>query len=246
MVSIPQTYQELLKTPIFLVNMEKCTDRLALSTQRIADAGFTNVVRWNAVDARDGEDTLQKAWARHGSPKFNNSDKEFVSYPGKQGCMLSHLDIWKHIIDNKISTAIIFEDDVEFHKMWADLAPKYFDATLKDFDLLYFGSQMEMQTNANITRVPVFCTHAYMMTLEGARKLYSLLLSDPRGVSTIDCMLIDHMNRAMVGYPCPFQWYVWNAQMFPDDRASLSKDWAKRNHGLIFQDVELGTFVRPW
>lgn len=245
--TIPSTFEEMLATtPVFLVNMDKCTDRLALSTKRITDAGFQKIHRWSAVDARDGADTLTQAWSRHGSPLFNPSDKEFVSYPGKQGCMLSHLDIWKHIIDNEIPNAIVFEDDVEFHQSWPSLAPQYYNATPKNFDLLYFGSQMEMHSDGHITRVPVFCTHAYMITLDAARKLYSLLLTDPRGVSTIDCMLIDHMNRTMMGFPSPFQWYVWNARMFPDARASISKDWAKRNHGLIFQDVDLGTYVRPW
>lgn len=238
------TFEDLLKTPVFLVNMDKCKDRLELSTKRIRDAGFTNVHRWKAVDAR--EDNLVEAWMRHGSPKFNSSDEEFVTYPGKQGCMLSHLDIWKHMIDHKIPMAIVFEDDVEFHQGWFTLAPRYFEVTPNDFDILYLGSQMEMHTNANVCRVPVFCTHAYVLTLDGAQKLYSLILSDSRGVSTIDCMLIDHMNRMVVGIPCPFQWYVWNARMFPDKRASISKDWAKRNHGLVFQDVNLGTFVRPW
>ena len=236
----------MLETPVFLVNMEKCTDRLQISQKRITEAGFTHVQRWNAVDAREGDGKLADAWARHGSPKFNPTDTEFVSYPGKQGCMLSHLDIWKHMIDQQIPAAIILEDDVDFHQSWSSLAPAYWDATPKDFDILYFGSQIEMQTHAHICCAPVFCTHAYMITLDGARKLYSLLLQDPRGVSTIDCMLIDHMNRTMMGFPAAFTWYVWNARMFTDPRASVSKDWAKRNHGLVFQDVDLGTFVRPW
>lgn len=243
-ISANVTFQQMLDTPVFLVNMDKCKDRLELSLKRIADAGFTRVQRWKAVDAR--EDNLTEAWQRHNSPKFNPTDTEFVSYPGKQGCMLSHLDIWKHMIDQQIPIAIVFEDDVEFHQAWASLAPAYWEVTPKHFDILYFGSQMEMHTQANICRVPVFCTHAYMITLEGAQKLYSILMSDPRGVSTIDCMLIDHMNRAMMGFPTTFEWYVWNARMFADPRASLSKDWAKRNHGLVFQDVELGTYVRPW
>jgi hypothetical protein len=55
------------------------------------------------------------------------------------------------------------------------------------------------------------------------------------------------MNQVMKGMtPLPFNWYVWNATMFPDVNALLSKDWSKRNHGLVFQDVNLGTFVRPW
>lgn len=239
-----ETFEQLLTSPGFVINMDKCPDRMELSMKRIANAGFTNVQRWRAVDAK--ADDLTEAWKRHGSPKFNPTDVEFVTYTGKQGCMLSHLDLWQHIIKNKIEYAIVFEDDIDFHCGWKQYAAKYFEVTPKDFDLLYLGSQMEICTDSHITRVPVFCTHAYVITLTAAQKLYRLLLDDPRGVSTIDCMLIDHMNNFIAGGQKRFEWYVWNARMLPDPNALLSKDWAKRNSGLVFQDVNLGTFVRPW
>lgn len=243
------TYADLLNAPCFVVNMDKCQERLKLSIDRIKAAGFTNVKRFRATDAT--VDSLPDAWAAHGSPKFDPSDTEFVDYPGKQGCMLSHLFLWKHIIDNNVASAVVFEDDVCFHRDWERLAPKYFEYTPQDYDVLYMGSQMDIVTKGHITRVPVFCTHAYVITLEGATKLYNLLVHEPRGVRTIDCMLIDHMKAMMfdttkLDAPMLFVWYVWNATMLPDPKAFQSADWAKRNSGLVFQDVDLGTYVRPW
>lgn len=238
-------YDDLLKCPCFVINMDRCKHRLDVSLQRIHDAGFHNVERFRAVDAM--HDSLQDAWQSHGNPQFDNTDQEFVTFPGKQGCMLSHLNLWKYIIDKNIPLAVVFEDDVCFHSQWDKLAPKYFENSPKDFDILYMGSQMDVMSSGHITRVPVFCTHAYIITRTAAEKLYNLLVKDPNGVRTIDCMLIDHMKRMMMGL-CKelFVWYVWNGTMFLDVKASISKDWAKRNTGLVFQDYDLGTYVRPW
>lgn len=233
------------EAPAFVINMDRCQDRWALAQQRIRDAGYSNIQRFRGVDAIN--DPLQTAWDIHSAPAFDPSDEEFVTYPGKQGCMLSHLHLWKKIIDENIPIATIFEDDVSFHSMWHDLAPIYYKHTPSDFDVLYLGSQIDHYVDAHIIQTPVFCTHAYVITQEGARTLYQLLLKDPKGVRTIDCMLIDHMKRhTFHNVPCPFTWYVWNGLKFPEPQALNDKHWAKRNTGLVFQDVTLGTFVRPW
>ena len=35
--------------------------------------------------------------------------------PGAIGCALSHLKIYKHVVDNNIPYALILEDDVNYH-----------------------------------------------------------------------------------------------------------------------------------
>ena len=225
--------------------MDRCKDRWSLSYERISSAGFRNINRFDAVDATC--DDLTCAWAHHGSPSFDRSDEEFVTYPGKQGCMLSHLNLWKHMIDEHIAVATVFEDDVCFHSHWATLGRRYLDATPKDYDVLYLGSQIDHMVDGHIIQTPVFCTHAYVITNKGARLLYDLLIRDPNGVRTIDCMLIDHMKRHVFQMiRCPFVWYVWNGLKFLDKQALTDPHWAKRNTGLVFQDVSLGTYVRPW
>lgn len=241
--------------PSFVINMDRCKERWRVTKERIVKAGFRNVQRVRGVDAEN--DSLKEAWAVHGSPRFNPTDTEFVEYPGKQGCMLSHLNVWKKMIDENIPVAIIFEDDVSFHSRWDVLAPKYFQVTPKDWDILYMGSQIDHLLDAHIQTTPVFCTHAYVITYAGAKTLYTTLLGDAEGVRTIDCMIIDIMKdyairsarAAQTGAPAPpapFTWYVWNGLKFPDAQALSDPHWAKRNTGLVFQDVSLGTFVRPW
>lgn len=240
-------WNEVLNTPCYVLNMDKCQDRMQLALKRIGEAGFQNVKRFRGVDAEC--DDLDAAWAVHGSPRFDTSDREFcVEYKGKQGCALGHYGIWKDIIDNNVPCAIIFEDDVEFHSRWKELAKSYWEHTPRDFDILYLGSQVDMPMEGNIIVTPVFCTHAYMITLQGAKKLYDLCLRCPEGTSTIDCKIINTMKRAFAtgGREMPFKWYVWNATMFPDPNACKRSDWIKRNSGLVFQDSDLGTFVRPW
>jgi GR25 family glycosyltransferase involved in LPS biosynthesis len=242
MMGVWEAFQGL---PCFVVNMDRCRERWEVSERRIRGAGFRNVQRFRGTDAV--EDDLPAAWAEHGSPKFDPSDEEFVTYPGKQGCMLSHLNLWKHLIDTNTPRAIVFEDDVQFHKDWDSIAPRYLATTPEEYDILYMGSQLDYWIDAHIIQTPVFCTHAYVITLEGARRLYDLLVREPRGVRTIDCMLIDHMKQRIFRMvPCPFVWYVWNGLKFPDPKAISDPDWAKRNTGLVFQDASLGTYVRPW
>ena len=234
---------ELYNAPCFIINMDKCPDRMKLTTERVTNAGFKDIRRWRAVDAAE-KGALAAGWQRHGSPKFWEGDVEFTTtFPGKQGCMLSWLDLLKHIIDNKIPLVTIFEDDVLFHKNWAILAPKYYEATPKDFDYLYLGGQFDAPCFYAIDRVPTFCTHALVFTLAGATKIYNLLLNHPQGVSTIDCMLINMQRNP---FKCPFVYYVWNGTMHQDPNVFMAKDWTKRNAGLVFQDYDLGTFVREW
>ena len=245
-MSPPATWQDVINGPAFIINMSECKDRLSISKKRIHDAGFAFVTRWNAVDARDAN-ALAAGWARHGTPKFDPTDEEFVSYKGKQGCFLSHVDLWKYIIDNNIDSAMIFEDDVSFHYMWEQLAAKYYEATPKDYDLLYMGSQIDMMVKSHILRTPVFCTHAYLITKDGARACMDALFGAAAGVRTIDCMLIDMMKGAVLRQEtCPFKWYVWNGTLFPDPAANEDPGWATRNSGLVFQDVKFGSFVRQW
>lgn len=237
--------QDIYKAPCFVVNMDQCMERLDVVIPRIRDAGFTNVMRFKAVDATT--DDLVKAWAAHGSPKFNPTDTEFVEFKGKQGCMLSHLHLWKKIIDEKIPLAVIFEDDVLFHKQWNEIAPIYYDSTPKNWDILYMGSQIDYYIDGYILMTPVFCTHAYVLTYEGAKKLYDLLVQDPNGVWTIDCMLIEHMKDFMFrDKEAKFTWYAWNGTKFIDKAAFADPQWTKRNTGLVFQDSTLGTYVRPY
>lgn len=235
------SWEDVLSAPTFVINMDACPDRMELSEKRIRAAGYTDIRRISAIDARICD--LKAEWAKYGSPQFAAWDTEFVEYPGKQCCLLSWLKVLTHITSEKIPFANIFEDDPLFHKDWHALAPEFYKHTPKDFHLCYMGSQIENYTAySEICRAPVFCTNAFMYTLEGAQMVQDVVLNTPGGTYTIDCMLKNSIERGRN----PFTYYVWNSTKFPDPARTMPKDWTKRNCGLVFQDYDMGTFVREW
>lgn len=241
----PRFWRDVLAAPAFVINLDSRPERFAASLDELARAGFTDVRRMRAVDARDPE-VLAAAWAACGSPALADWDTKFHESPGRQGCFLSHLALWKEISNSRFPFACIFEDDVVFHRHWAVLAPTCFDFTPRNYEVLFMGSQIEAPGTGLVRRVPVHCTHAYLITGSGAERLRSMVLNDPNGVATIDSMFIVPQWREHVGERnCPFDWYAWDGTTFPDARAASHPEWQKRNSGLVFQNMELGSDIEP-
>lgn len=238
------------RCPAIVINLDRSTDRWATVQRNIREAGFRNVVRHSGVDCRDPE-ALRAGWERHGSPEFDVNDGSFVGEKkGKQGCFLSHVDVLRRIIDSRIPCAFVFEDDVVFHPEFRTLAPRYFDElTPPDFDLVFIGCQTVPERPVPVEtlvarNVPVFGLHAYMITLDGAKKLYASLLGPgPRRVYTIDCMIIDQMRSGRA----PYTWYIWHGRKFAQhSNASVKHSHLLQHHknaGLVYQDVDLPSII---
>lgn len=248
---VPHLWEDVLNGPCYVINLDRNPQRWEDVQDKIQKAGFKHMTRVSAVDGKNPA-SLYENWGLYNHPSFAEWDQEFMDYPGKQGCFLSHMKIWKKIIDERIPWVTIFEDDVLFHPQWNTLAPKYFEMTPKDFDVLYLGAQFEFESGYHIDCGPVFCTHAMIVTYNGAKKLYEMCLNKTKGVYTVDCMIIDMMKFKMYfsqthAKQYPFTWYVWNGRsFFPTDMGNMPKGWTKRNCGLVFQDESYGSEVRPW
>lgn len=239
----PTRWSQVLDAPAYLINLDSRPNRLAPSLDELRRAGFTDVRRFPAVDASDPA-VLQTAWAAYGSPKFAEWDSYFSILLGKQGCFLSHVRLWDRIVAEGYPFACVFEDDVIFHRHWVRLAPTYFRFTPRDYDILFFGGEITETGSGLVRRAPAFCTHAYLITQDGAKRLRSILLDDPDGVATIDVSL--HWRQRDEWYGgnrAPFDWYVWDGTTFPDAVGTANAVWRPRNTGLVFQDPDLGSDV---
>ena len=235
-------WKSILAAPSFVINLDRCKWRLSATLSRVQNAGFTNVKRFSAIDASNPK-LLEEKWDALGKPLKNSIfDPEFLTFLGKQGVCLSQIFLWKKIVDEQIPISTIFEDDVMFHPQWAELAPLYWGQTPPSWDVLFIGSQHEFNSTFHVDKGPVFCLHAYIITLEGAKRLLNNVLSRPGGLYTIDTMLKVEMDLNTKS----FQWYVWNGKLFPCSEAEMPNGWSKRNNGLVFQDESFGTDVRPW
>ena len=87
---------------IFVINLDRATDRWSYFKD---DERF---IRWSATDCNDLNDN---------HPIF----KDMVSYwnispqehKAKCGCYLSHTNLWRYIVQNKLNDILILEDDAE-------------------------------------------------------------------------------------------------------------------------------------
>lgn len=239
-------WEDILAAPAYVINLDRCPDRWNATRDRLEAAGYRDIRRFVGVDAAaEGDEGLLAHLRRHGQALSwaqgpANPDADFMEWPGKRGCLLSHLHLWRHILDDPPmgGWATVFEDDLAFHEQWADLAPRYWEATPADADLVYLGHQLDAPSGTHIDRAPVWCTHAMLWSTDGIAKAYRSLLGNPGGLFTIDYMLKLRFDE--------IRHYVWNGLFFPSKMAQMDKGWSKRNCGLVFQDVAWGSDVRTW
>jgi predicted O-methyltransferase YrrM len=245
------SWEDVSVAPAFVINLERCPDRWTTSSEQVRQAGFTNVVCFLVFASHDPA-ALEAAWKQLGEPRFHLGDPDFTQLPGKQGCFLSHVLLWKTIVDDSIPVACIFEDDIAFHTLWPVLAPAYLGATPPDFHVLFMGAHIMSSTLAFVQRQPTFNLNAYVITLEGARLLYDRILLAPDGVYTIDVMINQIQEEVLARGDerddTSLAWFVWNGAPFPDPKAAEAAWFDDRNMGLVFQDWTKGSTVddRSW
>ena len=95
---------------VWLINLDRSTDRLAIMEARLATLGL-DYVRFTAIDGR-------AKWERlvHGvdlAAFRRNVGREVL--PGEVGCYASHLKVWQSLLDSDHEVALVLEDDVVFH-----------------------------------------------------------------------------------------------------------------------------------
>jgi GR25 family glycosyltransferase involved in LPS biosynthesis len=218
------TWSQVLHSPAYIINLDRSPERLATARQRIAEAGYTDVRRFRGVDGK--KDDLPTLWAEHypHGTVFTGHTKAFSSL-GQHGCMLSWLNLLKHIRDGPDDIVTVFEDDIVFRESWS-LARTFYDETPSNFDMVYMGCTTVYAPGTNrIMSVPCFCTHALLFTRTGAGRVYDYLVSSPVQYP-VDEMFYDH--SLLAPKQRSYRSYVW---MYKDSNYTFVGD-----KGLVYQD----------
>jgi len=251
----------ILNQPAFVVHIQEYSpERTNYFKKNITEAGYTDMRIFEGVKAKD-PNILNECINEFGNIKLH----EYLG-AGQKGCLFSHLKLYKYIISNNIHVCTIFEDDVHFHPNWNMLAPNYYKNTPNNFDILFIGNQLDECKNKNqipiINTLSTFCTHAYIITLQGAKKLLNYLLNwdyntkdsekyvghPLTGLFCIDIMIKniqDRMNQRKLRRN--IIWYCWNGTKFQCDFNRLPlKSNDIRNTGLVFQSNDFLSIVTQY
>lgn len=87
---------------IFVINMKKDTDR-RVHMQTLLDGLSLSYSFIDAVVGRDVPETTLRQFTHHSTMTLSRPE---------YGCLLSHVEYWKHICDESLPHALVLEDDV--------------------------------------------------------------------------------------------------------------------------------------
>lgn len=228
---LPITWEELLHAPAFVISRDP--ERYEICRGRVQRAGFAGEIHHSpGVDP----DHLETEWQKH---PFPPNRRPFGRHPA--AVMLAHLNLWAHMLERDLPYAVIFEDDPLFHTEWHSLAGRYYDATPKDIDMIFMGHHCgNVHPEAHVVQTPVYCLNAYVLTRDGAKKLYKMITEyahDDFGV--IDMMLVRLQHDILFTQQNPhnYRWYAWNTQMYPDIKNDKYKQQEAlgKDMGFVFQ-----------
>lgn len=168
-----------------IVNLDDCEssknryDRLSTKFKY-----FNNIERFRATKGRS-DDYIDHVLDRWNWGDFMKTDSHLVRMSdGEVGCCMSHIRIWKKIVEEDIKTCLVVEDDAYkilpgFDLILSDLIdklPKDWDVFLVGF--LLFRDKGEVVDEYFLKIKEFVLTHCYLITKEGAQKFLENLPVD--------------------------------------------------------------------
>ena len=191
----------------FVINLKRRPDRLKQFQERCP---YTDVEVVYGFDGKNIKDESKK------EIKFFNKFKmdQKIQY-GAMGCTISHIRIWKKIIDQNLPMAMIFEDDTHFNENFKE---KMETIVFPEDGIIYFGGRFtkdfmipkeySLKINENINQSNVSnwnamlherTTHGYIITLKIA-KLLLLLIDFSKDFFEIDKFMIQKLKEILPIY----------------------------------------------
>ncbi|GAB1481079.1 hypothetical protein MASR2M74_36620 [Paracoccaceae bacterium] len=122
------------QVPVFLINLDRSTDRLHRMRQRLEAAGL----EWTRISAVDGQQALEA-----GIPDYTDVAALAVGgrrlRPGEIGCYLSHREAAQRVADSGAEWGLVLEDDAVVPPDMAARLQAIIAALPEDTDLVNLG-----------------------------------------------------------------------------------------------------------
>lgn len=160
---------------IYVINLKKDNQDIF---DRMGNLGLASLTGYEIVNAVDGNDIPVdiepfKIYSKWKQPSSNNDWWNRDILPGEVGCTLSHLEVWKRIAEGEEERVLVLEEDFLGNIPIANLEVDNIPA----WDFMYLGrNPLDLNNEVSINdtfNIPLnsYCSHAYVITKEGATKL---------------------------------------------------------------------------
>ena len=216
---------------IFVISREQDKDRRSFVLEQLKNVGIgIPQIHWfNAVDG------------------YKTDDEEFkkeninIGHKGSNGCALSHKNVWKYIVENKIKNAMVFEDDVIFHEYFPALYFQYYDKTPSNYGIIFMGYcsfDGEQNINAIYEYFPL-CLHSYIIKYEMCEWLLTNFSNCDKNVDLYVKELYDtKLKRPLQDNLISYSW--WNGALISPKQKVTELGVYFR--GLVYQEHDFKKF----
>lgn len=199
----------------FIIHLERSVERIPSISNLIKQLNM-NISIINAVDGKNHSIHPRLC------PSYTTIGCCINRSNGEIGCVLSHLKIWKHMIEQNIKYAIIFEDDCVATNNIKILEQVVYDEIhlIKDCDIILLGALgyhgYENIVNSNFVKVNRFDgTHALIITNATAKKCIEFYeLETQKGylhpVDSLYGSVNIQYNLKTIGFKNPFSMFYQN------------------------------------
>lgn len=246
-MTLPESWIEVCSAKAVIMGLTRYAFRREYTAAKLATVGFTNI---EIVEAFDGFHGDVDAVLDELGVKFNSGLR-----PGHKGCSYTMMREWKRFLDSGEEYRLFFEDDSLPHlELAKGLGQKFWDATPKDFDILYMGNMMgnghpELQEPSKlVVQVPTYCLHAYILTRKGAQRMFDLANTYNKKGHALNMLDIQLVQWQVAG---ELNWQCWNGTWMPRSYPTFDGGlpWQhfqdiitpEKDTGLFWQNMRVGT-----
>ena len=127
--------------PLFVINLRRAPERRVRMIELLGGMGLTPQI----VEAVDG-----KLLDAEGSAYWKACAERRILNPGEIGCMLSHIAVWRRVVADGLSHAVVLEDDLCFAPGFEAVVREA--GQVRDIDLLKL--ETDLAHNVVIDRRP--------------------------------------------------------------------------------------------
>ena len=218
---------------VFVLNLETDTEKRAHMEELCKRYG----VNCFFVDAVDGSGLSNNEIGKIYSLEKSLQRIKRALSPGELGCLLSHKNVYRHIVENNISRSLILEDDVDlcddfteiidaikhFPKEWECIMLGYHQWGTKKrvFDISLWGRE-KLTNDRTLVRFTALVRggYGYLISLSGAKKLLGRLEGNPID-RPIDEYIAEHGFLDLYGLKPPC---VTISDKYPETESGISQE----------------------
>ena len=133
--------------------------------------------RWERMDTRFKYFNMEATRWNASTP--NTLTDSFLDYlnAGQRACAQSHINIWRHIVQNGLYYSLIVEDDAKFDKRWKEKLSKidHLIHNGNNWEAIFLNASEPMNPqNTWIKIQEQYLTGAYILSYKGAKHLLEI------------------------------------------------------------------------